>query len=186
MTSDDTTSNTTHDYPDTPLGVPETSALFGVSVSTLRRMLAAGKLPNATKRKGPKGDEWVIPPADMVAAGYSVGGPVPVPVTPNADLEAMRADYERRLTELRATHQVEVEGIRATHRAEVETLTQRADYERQLREAQGQTLNVLTALVSQTRAGRRALARSGQLELEAPKKQRRGWSRKQSDTEAPK
>jgi hypothetical protein len=180
MTSDDTTSTTTHDYPDQPLGVPETSALFGVSVSTLRRMLAAGKLPNATKRKGPKGDEWVIPPTDMVAAGYSVGGPVPVPSAPNADLEAIRTDYERRLTELRATHDVEVGGIRATHRAEVETLTQRADYERQLRESQGQTLNVLTALVSQTRAGRRALARSGQLELEAPGKQRR-WSRKPAD-----
>lgn len=185
MTTHEADSDSAHEYPAHPLSVPETSALFGVSVSTLRRLLAAGKLPNATKRKGPKGDEWVIPAADMVAEGYTVGGPAPVPSAPAPDLEALRADYENRLTELRATHAVEVEGIRSTHRAQVDALTQQADYERKLRESAEETKTV-AATLAVTLQRDLELTRSRLAELEAPKKVRRGWFRKQTGPEAPK
>lgn len=180
--------------------VADISASFGVSVSTVRRLLAENKLPNASKRKGPKGDEWVIPPTDMIELGYRLADPQakdgktgtdPVAEAVGALVEEQRAEYETKLAEqqqrhdelvaaLKGQHQAEVE----RHRAEVEQLAERAEYERQLRESQGQTLNVLTALVGQTRAGRRALARAGQLELESATAKRR-WLRKGSKPTVP-
>ena len=107
MTTHENNAVTTHEHSPEgttePLTVAEVSASFGVSVSTVRRLLAEGKLPGATKRKGPKGDEWVIPQADIVAQGYRFSGAKSRPA-PHRELaptaESLRAEYEQKLAEL--------------------------------------------------------------------------------------
>lgn len=185
MSTHDSAPMSDHDYADEPVTVADISAMFGVSVSTVRRLLSDGKLPHATKRRGPKGDEWVIRPSDLTALGYQQAGRQSAPrlsaANPAPDLEAVRAqvaaDYERRLVEMREQYEKLLDARDTAHHAQVEQLWERADYERQLREAQGQTLNVLSALLAQSRSGRRALARAGHIELEAgdsaPRRRRR-------------
>jgi hypothetical protein len=185
MTTHDDAHVTTHEHSSSELlTVAEASAVFGVSVSTVRRMLTDGKLPNASKRKGPRGDEWVIPPADLTALGYQTDvTQMPAQAVQSADLDALRAEHEQQLRALREAHSGDLDSERRhyaqlldaerrQYAAQVEKLTERAEYERQLREterqlreAQGQTLNVLTALVAQTRKGRKALERTTGVEL---------------------
>lgn len=194
MTTHEPDQVTTHDHPTEPLTVAEVSATFGVSVSTVRRLLAENKLPNASKRKGPKGDEWVIPPADMATLGYRFTGPQakgdrtghdPVADAVGALVEEQRADYETKLAEqqqhhdelvaaLKGQHQAEVE----RHRAEVEQLTERADYERQLREA-AETQATLAATLAQQVREDLVLERRRVAELESASAKRR-WFRKGS------
>lgn len=185
MSTHDSAPMSGHDYSDEPVTVADISAMFGVSVSTVRRLLSDGRLPHAAKRRGPKGDEWVIRPSDLTALGYQQDVRQSRPRLSAGDtapgIEAVRAqvaaDYERRLAELREQYENLMDARDTMHAAQVEQLYERAEYERQLREAQGQTLNVLSALVAQSRAGRRALARAGHLEIEAgdsaPRRRRR-------------
>jgi hypothetical protein len=170
-----------------PLTVAEISALFGVSVSTIRRLLADEKLPGATKRKGPKGDEWVIPPADMAALNYQAQWELgarftdpqsrPTPAVPTA------ADYERQLAQLADTHALALQAEVARRESEVQALqaevgrqTERAEYERLLRESAEVQANLAAALAFQ--------AQKRTLELETATAKRR-WLRKKKPAETP-
>lgn len=50
----------------------EAATAYGVSVSTVRRLLKAGKIPGAAKVPTVKGIEYRIPPASLESLGYSV------------------------------------------------------------------------------------------------------------------
>jgi len=174
-----------------PLTVAEISALFGVSVSTIRRLLADEKLPGATKRKGPKGDEWVIPPADMVTVGYTMKRDEQAPTvgrvsaTVGWGVGQMKQSYEQQLAEqqqhhdelltaLTVQHQAEVarrESEVQALQAEVDRQTERAEYERLLRESAETQAKMATAFAMQSQ--------NRLLELETATAKRR-WFRKQT------
>jgi excisionase family DNA binding protein len=153
------------------LTVADASALFGVSVSTIRRLLADGKLPGATKRTGPKGDEWVIPPADLTALDYTPQAPQapqPLDITVVQPLlDSLRADLEAR-------HESEVKGLQE----KVDRANERADNERQLRESVEVQANLAKALAVQVEKRNLELERRA-LELETSAAKRR-WFRKQT------
>lgn len=89
------------------LGVAEAAAAYGTSVSTIRRLLTAGKLPGARRVPGPKGAEYRIPAAAMEALGYS-----PVPGGP-ATVRTAQAESElERLTHELEQAQAELERLR--------------------------------------------------------------------------
>lgn len=52
------------------LSIPDAASAYGLSVSTLRRLLKQGKVSGAVKVPGPKGSEYRIPPASLEALGY--------------------------------------------------------------------------------------------------------------------
>jgi excisionase family DNA binding protein len=52
------------------LTITEAASAFGLSVSSIRRLLKAGKLLGAAKVSGPKGSEYRIPPGALEALGY--------------------------------------------------------------------------------------------------------------------
>ena len=54
------------------LTVSEAATAFGLSVSTIRRLLKEGKVAGAAKVPGPKGSEYRIPPGALEALGYKV------------------------------------------------------------------------------------------------------------------
>lgn len=54
------------------LSVAEAATAFGLSVSTIRRLLKEGKVAGAAKVPGPKGSEYRLPPGSMEALGYKV------------------------------------------------------------------------------------------------------------------
>lgn len=60
-------------------GLDEAADRYGLSVSTLRRRLAAGEVQGAHKVPGPKGETWRIPGAALVALGYEAVDAHPVP-----------------------------------------------------------------------------------------------------------
>lgn len=181
------------------LTVAEVSSYFQVSVSTIRRLLINGKLPGATKRKGPKGDEWVIPQADMVAQGYRFGGQFwrtapqgeqaptvgKVSATVGWGVGQMKQSYEQQLAEqqqrhdelltaLESQHQAEVarrESELQALQAEVDRQTERAEYERLLRESAETQAKMATAFAMQSQ--------NRLLELETATAKRR-WFRKQT------
>ncbi len=177
------------------LTVAETSALFGVSVSTIRRLLAEEKLPGATKRKGPKGDEWVIPPADMTALGYRTQGaittrfvnpqPRPAPTPQVSELTQLQTLLDSLRAELERTHTASLGAEVARHETEVQALraqvarqTELADHERELRERADLAANLAATLAQQVRE-ELVLTRQRVLELESPTSRRR-WLRKQN------
>lgn len=53
------------------LTMAEAATAYGLSVSSIRRLLKAGKIPGAAKVPGPKGIEYRIPPDSLEALGYS-------------------------------------------------------------------------------------------------------------------
>lgn len=71
------------------LTVPEAATAFGLSVSTVRRLLKGDKLPGVAKVPGPKGVEYRIPPAALEALGYT-----PKETQGGAMLTAARAALE--------------------------------------------------------------------------------------------
>lgn len=175
--------------------VADTAALFGVSVSTIRRLLAEEKLPGATKRKGPKGDEWVIPPADMTALGYRTQGAVtarfvdpqsrPAPTPQVSELTQLQTLLDTLRAELERTHEVALGAEVARHEAEVQALraevarqTELAGHERELRERADLAANLAATLAQQVRE-ELVLTRQRVLELESPASRRR-WFRKQT------
>jgi len=52
------------------LTITEAASAYGVSVSTLRRRIAAGDIDGASLVPGPKGQEYRLPPASLEALGY--------------------------------------------------------------------------------------------------------------------
>lgn len=54
------------------LTVAEAATAFGISVSTIRRLLREGKVAGAAKVPGPKGSEYRLPPGSLEALGYRV------------------------------------------------------------------------------------------------------------------
>lgn len=54
------------------LTVAEAATAFGLSVSTIRRLLKEGKVAGAAKVPGPKGSEYRLPPGALEALGYKV------------------------------------------------------------------------------------------------------------------
>ena len=89
------------------LTVAEAAAAYGLSVSTVRRLLSTGKLPGAAKVPGPKGSEYRIPPEALEGLGYRAKE-----TRAGAVLTAARANLEaeelaRRVTELEASLELE-------------------------------------------------------------------------------
>lgn len=170
-----------------PLTVSEISVAFGVSVSTVRRLLNENKLPNATKRKGTKGDEWVIPAGDMTALGYDLAGLQPKATGTDVTLVAVVSDYEKKLADLRKEHEAELATAKADHErllsaiedkheALVITLTKEADHERRLREAIEETKNAAATLSVSLRM-QLEQSQKRVLELETATAKRRWFSR---------
>jgi hypothetical protein len=77
------------------LALEEASRAYGVSVTTLRRLLRDERIAGAYKVPGPKGAEWRIPRGSLDALGYSPAQPAqdttPQPAQPSADLAALVA-----------------------------------------------------------------------------------------------
>ena len=85
------------------LTIAEAATAYGLSVSSIRRLLKAGKIPGAAKIPGPKGIEYRIPPASLESLGYS-----PKATQSGAILTAARASLEseelaRQVAELKAS-----------------------------------------------------------------------------------
>ena len=92
------------------LTVPEAATAFGLSVSTVRRLLKSDKLPGVAKVPGPKGVEYRIPPAALEALGYK-----PRETQGGAMLTAARAQLEAEqlsATVARLEAALEVEQVR--------------------------------------------------------------------------
>ena len=89
----------THDH--RPAEAPQTDALslteasqtYGVSVTTLRRLLRAGDVAGAFQVPGPKGREWRLPAGSLEALGYQAvekrAQSEAAPAAPVLDLSAL-------------------------------------------------------------------------------------------------
>ena len=89
------------------LTIAEAAAAFGISVTSVRRLLSKGKLVGAAKVPGPKGVTYRIPSAAFEALGYT-----PKETQSGALLTAARANLEaeelaRKVKELEATLELE-------------------------------------------------------------------------------
>lgn len=89
------------------LTVADTASTYGISVSSVRRLLKEGKLRGAHKVPGPKGLEYRIPTGALEALGYS-----PKQTRAGAVLSASRAEAETeqlsaRVRELEASLETE-------------------------------------------------------------------------------
>ena len=89
------------------LTVAEAASAYGLSVSTIRRLLSAGKVEGAAKVPGPKGTEYRIPPSGLEKLGYRAKE-----TRAGAVLTAARASLEaeeltRRVSELEASLELE-------------------------------------------------------------------------------
>ena len=85
----------------------EAADLCGVEVSTVKRAIAGGRLPNARRDSGPNGP-WRIPVSDLVDAGMYRPG---TEDDPAVDLRSTRAEREMavlrvQLAKLEATCQM--------------------------------------------------------------------------------
>lgn len=69
------------------LSLDQAVAIYGVSVSTLRRKLRANEVAGAYKVPGPKGDEWRIPAGALEQIGYE-----PIAAAPAAPAAAAPAE----------------------------------------------------------------------------------------------
>ena len=103
------------------LTLSDASAAYGLSVSSLRRLLKAGKLIGASKVAGPKGSEYRIPGAALEALGYR-----PRQSQAGALLTASRASLETeqlssRVRELEASLETE-RALRSSAEREAELL----------------------------------------------------------------
>lgn len=131
------------------LTVADAASAYGLSVSTIRRLLDRGKLRGAGKHPGPKGLEYRIPPEALEALGYK-----PKQTRAGAILTASRAEAE--------TEQLE-ERIR-TLEASLET-------ERLLRAQAEQRAELLGANVADLREALSKLPPA----LPAPSSSKRRW-----------
>lgn len=171
------------------LTVAEAVQRFGLSESTLRRLLASKSL-EAVQRKGPKGNYWLIPPLALQVLGYRPKPTEPEPgeSVPN-EVETLKATLEA----VQEAHAATLEAERKAHAAEVERLNDAVAYETRLREAAESKANLAedTARIAATLAAttNRELetTRSRLLELEAGPKSGRWWkrSKKQAPTTPP-
>ena len=189
------------------LTVAEAVQKFGLSESTLRRLLSSGSL-EAVQRKGPKGNYWLIPPAALQVLGYRPKPTEPAPgesapsevenlratlAAVQATLEAERAGKAAELTRVQEAADAIREADRKAHAAEVERLADKVAYETRLREEAEKRANLAedTARIAATLAAttNRELeaTRSRLLELEAGPKSGRWWkrSKKQAPTTPP-
>ncbi len=71
------------------LSIAEAATAYGLSVSSIRRLLKAGKIPGAAKVPGSKGSEYRLPPEGLEALGY-----IPKETQSGAILTAARANLE--------------------------------------------------------------------------------------------
>lgn len=62
--------------PDVELTIRQAAALCACTIQTLRRRLAAGRLPNAHLEGVPGDSKWLIPVRDLVTAGLLAAGQV--------------------------------------------------------------------------------------------------------------
>lgn len=89
------------------LTVAEAASAYGLSVSTVRRLLSGGKIEGAAKVPGPKGTEYRIPPSGLEKLGYRAKE-----TRAGAVLTAARASLEseqlaRKVAELEASLELE-------------------------------------------------------------------------------
>jgi hypothetical protein len=92
------------------LTITEAASAFGVSVSTLRRRIAAGDIVGASLVPGPKGQEYRVPPASLEALGYK-----PKETRAAEAVKAARAGLEAEVLESRVREleaALEVERLR--------------------------------------------------------------------------
>jgi excisionase family DNA binding protein len=89
------------------LTIAEAASAFGLSVSSIRRLLKAGKLKGAAKIPGAKGSEYRIPPASLEALGYKAkatqSGAVLTAARANLEAEQLTA----KVAELQASLELE-------------------------------------------------------------------------------
>ena len=89
------------------LTLAEAATAYGISISSVRRLIKQGKLVGAVKVPSPKGASYRIPPEALEALGYS-----PMATQSGAILTAARANLEaeeltRKVRDLEASLQVE-------------------------------------------------------------------------------
>ena len=90
------------------LTVAEAATAYGLSVSSIRRLISKGKLTGVAKVPGVKGSEYRIPPDSLEALGYT-----PKATQSGALLNAARANLEaeelaKKVSALEATLALEV------------------------------------------------------------------------------
>jgi hypothetical protein len=98
-------------------------------------------------------------------------------------LADLRADRDQRLAQLSDSHAVVIDAETRRHAAEVEKLTERANYERQLRESAETQAHLAATLAMQVREDLQ-LSRRRVAELEGSTGKRR-WLRKTKPAETP-
>ena len=89
------------------LTITEAASLFGVSISTIRRLLKAGVLAGAVKVPSPKGVEHRIPPAALEARGYKRQGSLVGAVLNAAQANAQAEQLAVKVRELEAALELE-------------------------------------------------------------------------------
>jgi hypothetical protein len=132
----------------TTLSVLEAVRQYGVSSATLRRKLKEGEIPGAFKAPGPKGDEWRLPVAGLLALGYRAvdeDETEPREQRPVAEMRDLLHTMNRLMTTLDAEHRQLMAAGEGYRSAEIEAARLQAELvgetERKLRaEAQLFTL----------------------------------------------
>jgi hypothetical protein len=132
----------------TTLSVLEAVRQYGVSNATLRRKLKEGEIPGAFKAPGPKGDEWRLPVAGLLALGYRAvdeDETEPREQRPVAEMRDLLHTMNRLMTTLEAEHRQLMAAGEGYRSAEIEAARLQAELvgetERKLRaEAQLFTL----------------------------------------------
>jgi hypothetical protein len=116
----------------TAYGLEEAADRYGLSVSTLRRRLAAGEVQGAHKVPGPKGETWRIPGAALVALGYEPVETRPVAAAvPSVDVGRLVDVLEEALANANRQLEAGEDGRRrqAEERAETERRAHAAEIE---------------------------------------------------------
>jgi hypothetical protein len=155
----------TPDASGTTVNLSDAVARFGVSRATLRRKLHDGEIAGAHKVPGPKGDEWRLPIAGLLALGYrdraeeEAAAATPVPPAPE-------------LLDLTATIRALTETLEGERRALMAAEEHRHDAEREREEARVAQARAETEL-----AAERALRERIEADLERARSEqpRRRW-----------
>jgi len=136
------TDTRTPDASGTTLTIAEAAERFDVSAVTLRRRIRAGEIAGATKRPGPKGDEWLLPVAALVGLyrEKETARPAPVPQDPGpavsvdallALADRLTALLEGERLQLRAAEQDRTDATAEAAEARVRLEMVEADLERE-------------------------------------------------------
>jgi hypothetical protein len=116
------TDTRTPDGSGSALTIAETVERFAVAKGTLRRKLDAGLIPGAHKSPGPKGEQWLLPVASLIAMGYvDRGEPAPTAEQSPTDLAALEESNAR--AEALAAKVAELEAELGEKRERLDALT---------------------------------------------------------------